>query len=80
MHGGDGEPTTLVSGVLAFVDRRRNPLVAALPRTIHVHGEDGAAVPWSATTLRYLADEAEFGCRAREPSPQDRRTSCSYRL
>lgn len=57
-HGGDGDVTTLVSGVFAFADRRRNPLVAALPRIIHVRGCEGAAVPWLETTLRYLADEA----------------------
>ena len=57
-HGGGGEPTTLVSGVFAFGDRRRNPLVAALPPVILVRGREGGAAPWLETTLRYLADEA----------------------
>jgi AraC-like DNA-binding protein len=57
-HGGEGEVTTLVSGIFAFGDQRLNPLVAALPRVIHVRRSEGTAVSWLETTLRYLADEA----------------------
>ena len=60
-YGGGGTLTTLVSGVFAFADRRRNPLVAALPRVIHVRGEEGSAVPWLDTTLQYLTAEAAAG-------------------
>lgn len=60
-YGGGGKLTTLVSGVFAFADRRRNPLVAALPRVIHVRGKAGCAIPWLDTTLRYLTEEATAG-------------------
>lgn len=60
-YGGGGPLTTLMSGVFAFADRRRNPLVAALPRVIHVRGAAGRAVPWLETTLRYLTEEALAG-------------------
>ena len=57
-YGGGGEMTTLVSGVFAFVDRRRNPLVRTLPRVIHIRHGEGQSI-WLETTLRYLAHEAE---------------------
>lgn len=60
-YGGGGRLTRLVSGVFAFADRRHNPLVAALPRVIHVRGEEGEAVPWLNTTLQYLTEEATSG-------------------
>ena len=60
-YGGGGTLTTLVSGVFAFTDRRRNPLISALPRVIHLRGEEGSAVPWLDTTLRYLTEEATSG-------------------
>ena len=60
-YGGGGKLTTLVSGVFAFTDRRRNPLIDALPSVIHVRGEEGSAVPWLEATLRYLTEEATAG-------------------
>ncbi len=59
VHGGGGAATALVSGVFAFADRRRNPLVAALPDVLLVRGSEGQGVPWLDTTLRYLAAEAQ---------------------
>jgi AraC-like DNA-binding protein len=59
-YGGGGALTTLVSGVFAFADRRRNPLVAALPGVIHIRGKE-VPMPWLETTLRYLAEEAASG-------------------
>jgi len=57
-YGGGGAVTTLVSGVFAFADRHRNPLVALLPRVIHIRAEEGKKLPWLDTTLQYLAQEA----------------------
>ena len=61
LEQGGGALTTLISGIFAFTDRRRNPLVAALPRVIHIRGDEGRADPRLSSTLRYLADEATSG-------------------
>ena len=40
---GDGRPETrLIAGVFAFEDRRRNPVLAALPPLLHHRGSDSA--------------------------------------
>jgi AraC-like DNA-binding protein len=53
-----GEVARVVSGVFAFRDRRRNPVLEALPRFIRVPGEHGRGRPWLESALRQLIDEA----------------------
>ncbi|HWA71138.1 MAG TPA: AraC family transcriptional regulator [Polyangiaceae bacterium] len=54
----EGELARVVSGVFAFQDRRRNPVLETLPRLIHVPGEHGRASPSLEAALRLLVDEA----------------------
>lgn len=54
----EGERARLVSGVFAFRDRRRNPVLETLPRLIHVPGEHGRARPWLEAALGLLVNEA----------------------
>jgi AraC-like DNA-binding protein len=54
----DGVCARLVTGVFAFRDRRRNPVLETLPRLIHVPGEQGRARPWLEAALGLLVDEA----------------------
>ena len=53
-----GELTRVVSGVFGFRDRRRNPVLDALPRLMRVSGEHGRGKPWLEGALRLLIDEA----------------------
>jgi len=53
-----GELTRVVSGVFAFHDHRRNPVLETLPRFIRISGENGSARPWLKAALRLLVDEA----------------------
>jgi len=53
-----GELTRVVSGVFAFHDHRRNPVLEMLPRFIRISGENGSARPWLKAALRLLVDEA----------------------
>ena len=59
--GGDGATTTLVCGHFEFEDRRGSPLLCALPKVIHIRGEEGRAVPWLEPTLQFVASEAAAG-------------------
>jgi AraC-like DNA-binding protein len=54
----EGELARVVSGVFAFQDRRRNPVLETLPRLIHVPGEHGRASPSLEAALRLLVGEA----------------------
>jgi AraC-like DNA-binding protein len=54
----EGELARVVSGVFAFRDRRRNPVLETLPRLIRVPGENGRAKPWLEAALGLLIDEA----------------------
>lgn len=56
--GGDGATSVLLTGVFLFEHVLRHPLLDALPPVIHLPGEDGRAMPWMESTLRFLADEA----------------------
>lgn len=53
-----GAVTRVVSGVFAFQDQRRNPILEGLPHVIHLRGEHGRAQPWLERSLRLLLDEA----------------------
>ena len=54
----DGELARVLSGVFAFRDRRRNPVLETLPRLIRAPGEHGRAKPWLQAALGLLVDEA----------------------
>jgi AraC-like DNA-binding protein len=54
----EGERARLISGVFAFRDRRRNPVLETLPRLIRVAGEHGRARPWLEAALGLLVEEA----------------------
>ena len=57
--GGSGAVTQLVSGIFSFRDRRRNPLLAALPKVLVV-GSGGVA-PWLDQLIASLAAETASG-------------------
>lgn len=56
LDGGGHERTTLVCGFLGLDARPFNPLLAALPRVLHVRG--GARDSWVATFLRSVVEES----------------------
>jgi AraC-like DNA-binding protein len=53
-----GAVARLVSGVFAFRDLRRNPIIEGLPGVIHLRGEQGRGPAWLESSLRLLLDEA----------------------
>lgn len=53
-----GVVARLVSGVFAFRDLRRNPILEGLPGVIHLPGEHGRGPAWLESSLRLLLDEA----------------------
>ncbi|MGH8773407.1 MAG: cupin domain-containing protein, partial [Burkholderiales bacterium] len=58
--GGRGSLTRIITGVFAFRDRRRNPLLEALPALIHVRGRmEGGA--WLESSLSLLIEESASG-------------------
>ncbi|HWA71134.1 MAG TPA: AraC family transcriptional regulator [Polyangiaceae bacterium] len=58
-HGSPkGEIARVVSGVFAFRDPRRNPVLDALPRVMRVACEHGRGIPSFDGALRLLIDEA----------------------
>jgi AraC-like DNA-binding protein len=48
----------VISGVFAFRDLRRNPILEGLPGVIHLPGEHGRGPAWLESSLRLLLDEA----------------------
>jgi AraC-like DNA-binding protein len=54
----DGAEAYLICGCFRFADIGGDRLIGALPTLIHVRGEDTAAGPWLAQTIRLLANEA----------------------
>lgn len=59
--GGSGSLTRIVTGVFAFRDLRRNPLLEALPAVIHARGRLGRGATWLETSLNLLIDESLSG-------------------
>ncbi|EPX63960.1 Transcriptional regulator, AraC family [Cystobacter fuscus DSM 2262] len=53
-----GEVVRVISGVFAFQDRRRNPVLEVLPPLIRVAGEHGRGPSWLENAIRLLIDEA----------------------
>jgi AraC-like DNA-binding protein len=62
---GSGAPeTTLISGVFAFGDHRRNPLLGALPSVLLMRGSDDTEVARSAAAVAGLLDAELLSGRA----------------
>jgi AraC-like DNA-binding protein len=53
-----GVVARVVSGVFAFRDVRRNPILEGLPGVIHLPGAQGRGPAWLESSLRLLLDEA----------------------
>ncbi|CAN5685829.1 AraC family transcriptional regulator [soil metagenome] len=58
VHGGGGEPATLVCGAVRFDDHAVRTLLASLPAVITVATADTPELAWFDSTIRFLADEA----------------------
>lgn len=57
-HGGDGEPATLVCGVVRFENHTASDLIAQLPPVIRIDAFESSHAEWMQSTLRIMADEA----------------------
>lgn len=58
---GGGAPTRVLCGYLSCDDLLFNPLLAALPRLIHVRPSSGPAARWREASLRYTVEQAARG-------------------
>src|SRR5262245_22129200 len=58
LYGGGGEDATIVCGFLGLDARPFNPILAALPRVIHVSGRTLGADSWVASFLRAAVVES----------------------
>ena len=58
-HGGDGELTTIVGGILVFRESARLPLISALPPTIHIRATGAPVLARLSGALQALLDEAK---------------------
>jgi AraC-like DNA-binding protein len=58
--GGRGRETVLVCGGFECEERRSNPVLAALPRVVHLDGRNRGTT-WLRTTLAFLAEESGSG-------------------
>jgi len=59
--GGAGTLTRTINGVFTFADRRRNPLIEALPPMIHVRGQMGRGPAWLESSLALLIEALNSG-------------------
>jgi len=57
--GGAGELTSILCGELVMEERRINPLLAALPPLVVIHGADGQAAPALRAVLEHVQKEAQ---------------------
>ena len=57
-HGGGGTPTTIICGVFHFQGDDDHPLFSVLPPLIHIKGDQGRAVEWLDTTLKFMSSES----------------------
>jgi hypothetical protein len=60
-YGGNGPLTKLVCGTLWFDDRATDPLLAVMPKIVHVKRTGAGAAPWLYATLVYLRPELSSG-------------------
>ena len=58
-HGGEGERTSLVCGVVRFEHPAAHHLVALLPPVVHVEASSSPRMEWIESTLRLMAAEAK---------------------
>jgi AraC-like DNA-binding protein len=65
-YGGNGTQTTLISFGFGFKGTWLNPILAGLPRLLHVKGDGFAAIPWVESIVRLVAAEMEEGRPAHE--------------
>jgi AraC-like DNA-binding protein len=56
-----GARTVLVCGGFHFEDGTNHPLLAALPRVLHVSGKSRGVATWLRTTLSFIAHESNTG-------------------
>jgi AraC-like DNA-binding protein len=59
--GGYGALTKLVCGTLRFDDRATDPLLAVMPKVVHVKRSGAGAAPWLYATLVHLRSELRSG-------------------
>jgi AraC-like DNA-binding protein len=57
-HGGGGEPSTVICGVVKFEHPSAKQLIQLLPRQINVDGWSSSETEWIQSTLRFMAAEA----------------------
>jgi AraC-like DNA-binding protein len=55
-YGGGGDQTRMVCGFLSCDPELSKPLLAALPRMLHIGSRDALASTWIETSLRFLLD------------------------
>jgi hypothetical protein len=56
-HGGGGSRSVILAGIFYFGDRRKNPLLTALPPVLVVHGGTDRNTAWLKVTLNAIAEE-----------------------
>src|SRR5689334_10925408 len=57
-YGGGGDQTRMVCGFMSCDPELSKPLLAALPRMLHIGSRDAVASTWIETSLRYLLDDS----------------------
>ncbi len=62
-YGGTGSITTLVCGHFSYDRRGLHPFFAALPKLVHISGEDEPHASWVATASQMAAAESTAGQR-----------------
>ncbi len=60
-HGGSGAATTLISFSFGLEGSWLNPLLAQLPRVLHVKGDGLRPAPWVESIVQLVAAEMEVG-------------------
>src|SRR5260370_3352588 len=58
-YGGGGALSVLVCGSFYFEDRATNPLLASLPKIIHLRGRSRSVASWVRMTLGFLRRESD---------------------
>jgi AraC-like DNA-binding protein len=60
-YGGDGTPTTLISFSFGFKGTWLNPILASLPRVLHMKGDRVSSTRWVESIIQLVAAEMEAG-------------------
>jgi hypothetical protein len=56
-HGGGGSRSVILAGIFYFGNRRKNPLLTALPPVLVIHGGTDRNTAWLKVTLNAIAEE-----------------------